>query len=86
MLEVFEKEERPIIRVTDTGIGIPEEDMEHLFEPFYRGRNRDFSQGNGIGMALVERIIKLHKGAISVYSHHDKGTVFTLIIDYLQSD
>ena len=56
------------------------------YEPFYRGRNRDFSQGNGIGMALVERIIKLHKGAISVYSHHDKGTVFTLIFDYLQSD
>ena len=75
-----------LIRFSDTGIGIPEEDMEHLFEPFYRGRNRDFSQGNGIGMALVERIIKLHKGAISVYSHHDKGTVFTLIFDYLQSD
>ena len=74
------------LSVVDTGIGIPEEDMEHLFEPFYRGRNRDFSQGNGIGMALVERIIKLHKGAISVYSHHDKGTVFTLIFDYLQSD
>lgn len=51
-----------LIRFSDTGIGIPEEDMEHLFEPFYRGRNRDFSQGNGIGMALVERIIKLHKG------------------------
>ena len=57
-----------LIRFSDTGIGIPEEDMEHLFEPFYRGRNRDFSQGNGIGMALVERIIKLHKGAISLFT------------------
>lgn len=76
-------EHEVLIRFSDTGIGIPEEDMEHLFKPFYRGKNRSFSQGNGIGMALVERIVKLHNGTISVHSHSGKGTVFTLIFKYL---
>lgn len=72
-----------LIHFSDNGIGISEEDVEHLFEPFYRGKNHNFSKGNGIGMALVDRIIKLHNGTISIHSHRDKGTIFTLTFKHL---
>ncbi|MDR1120136.1 MAG: HAMP domain-containing histidine kinase, partial [Dysgonamonadaceae bacterium] len=67
------------IRFSDTGIGIPPEDMEQLFKPFYRGKNRYFSEGSGIGLTLAERIVKLHGGTVSVDSHPGEGTVFTLV-------
>ena len=71
------------IHFSDTGIGISPEDMRQLFKPFYRGENRHFSAGNGIGMALVERIVKLHGGDITVDSHKGKGTQFTLAFTHV---
>lgn len=71
------------IRFSDTGIGISEEDLERIFKPFYRGENRHFASGNGIGMALVERIVKLHGGAISVDSIQNKGTTFILSFEHI---
>ncbi|MBD8347297.1 sensor histidine kinase [Dysgonomonas sp. HGC4] len=61
---------------SDTGIGIPEDEIEHLFTPFYRGSNKSFTQGNGIGLALVKRVITLHKGSITLTSAVGKGTTF----------
>jgi signal transduction histidine kinase len=72
-----------VVRFTDTGIGIPKEDMELIFKPFYRGHNSHFSTGNGIGMTLVERIIKLHDGTISVDSVQGEGTAFILSFDHV---
>lgn len=66
------------LQFSDTGIGIPENEIEHLFTPFYRGSNKEFAQGNGIGLALVKRVTTLHKGSISIYSTIGKGTTFTL--------
>lgn len=66
------------VRFSDTGIGIPPEDIKLLFKPFYRGKNSSFSQGNGIGLALVDRIVKLHNGTIAVDSHLGKGTTFSI--------
>jgi len=74
---------KAFIRFSDTGIGISPEDMEQLFKPFFRGRNRYFSTGNGIGMTLVERIVKLHNGTISVASQQGEGTVFTLAFEHI---
>lgn len=71
------------IRFSDTGIGIPDEDMKQIFIPFYRGGNHSFSSGNGIGMTLVERIVKLHGGTISVSSRRGEGTVFTLEFEHV---
>ena len=71
------------VRFSDTGIGISDKDMEHLFEPFYRGENRNFSMGHGIGMALVDRIVKLHKCTITVDSRRGQGTVFTLAFEHI---
>lgn len=74
---------RVFVRFSDTGIGIPHQDMELMFRPFYRGKNRHFSAGSGIGMTLVDRIVKLHNGTISVDSNCGEGTVFTLSFAHL---
>jgi len=76
-------ESQVFVRFSDTGIGISREDMEQMFKPFFRGENRYFSAGNGIGMTLVERIVKLHGGTISVNSLQGEGTVFTLAFEHI---
>ncbi len=67
----------------DTGIGIPKADREHIFEAFYRGQNKDFSTGNGIGLSLSQKIIALHQGHISLQSEVNVGTVFQIEIPHL---
>lgn len=61
---------------SDNGIGIPEEDLVNIFKPFYRGRNKEFIDGNGIGLALVSKVITIHKGNVNVKSHIGQGTSF----------
>ncbi len=67
-----------IIIVKDEGIGIPEEDQQHLFEPFFRAHNTGNIPGTGLGLNIVARYIALMKGTISYTSNLDKGTSFTL--------
>lgn len=69
---------RIILCFSDTGIGIPENEIEHLFTPFFRGTNKKYVQGNGIGLALVKRVTILHKGIINIHSVVGKGTTFTV--------
>ena len=68
------------IKVADSGVGIPEDCVEHLFERFYRvdkARSRD-TGGTGLGLAISKNIIVMHKGIINVYSEPGKGTTFTV--------
>lgn len=65
---------------SDNGIGIAQEDLDAVFTPFYRGSNRYFAEGSGIGLALTQRIISLHYGFITVDSQLQKGTIFTIIL------
>ena len=70
------------IKITDSGIGIPEEALSHVFERFYRvdkARSRD-SGGTGLGLAITNSIIQLHNGAIRVYSKPDEGSTFVIRI------
>lgn len=62
----------------DKGIGIPDEDREKIFEPFYRGSNAGSVSGSGIGLPLVNRIIQNHYGTIKVSSEIGKGTTVRL--------
>jgi signal transduction histidine kinase len=57
-----------IIRIIDHGIGITPEDQQLIFTPFYRGNNRNFASGNGIGLALSRKIIEIHNGNIALES------------------
>ncbi|GAB3955897.1 HAMP domain-containing sensor histidine kinase [Spirosoma harenae] len=72
------------LRFIDNGYGIPSADLPHIFEPFYRSENTMTVKGHGIGLALTDRIIELHKGTIKVESVLGKGTTFciTLPIPY----
>lgn len=67
-----------ILNFSDTGIGISENDLKKIFTPFYRGENKPFADGNGIGLYLTQKIIHLHKGNISVQSTQHQGTTFTV--------
>jgi two-component system OmpR family sensor kinase len=66
------------IEVADTGPGIPEEEIPHIFEELYRGQQAKHVEGSGLGLALVQRIIKLHGGVISVLSRDQQGTVMAV--------
>jgi len=68
----------------DQGIGIKPEDLDHIFEPFYRSSTAIAVSGHGIGLSLVDRVAKLHKGTISVTSKVGKGTIFTLTLPTAQ--
>ncbi|MFT9493476.1 HAMP domain-containing sensor histidine kinase [Anaerosolibacter sp.] len=73
--------ETPImVRVTiaDNGEGIAEEDLPHIFERFYKGKNNIHGSGTGIGLALAKVIIENHQGRIAVKSKPGGGTTFTI--------
>ncbi len=78
IVTLFFDDQKIILRFQDHGIGISKTDLDHIFTPFYRGENKDFSIGNGIGLSLTQKIINLHKGTISVVSKQGQGTTFTV--------
>ena len=70
------------VRIQDSGVGIPEELQDKIFERFYRvdkARSRE-TGGTGLGLALTRRAILLHRGSIKVYSKEKEGTTFTIRI------
>jgi signal transduction histidine kinase len=67
-----------IITISDKGIGIAKSDLGKIFQPFYRVNNTNSPGGFGLGLSLSGRIIKLHKGNISVESVPGQGTTFTV--------
>ena len=69
-----------LVEVADSGAGIASEDLSRIFEELYRGSNAHSTEGSGLGLALVNRIVTLHGGQIDVRSRQDgpHGTVFTV--------
>lgn len=70
--------EEIIITVQDKGIGIPEAEVAHIFQPFYRVNDDRIKEGFGLGLSLASRIIKLHKGEIKASSKLGDGSLFTI--------
>jgi len=68
------------VTISDTGIGIPAEDLELVFEPFFRGKNSAQYKGTGLGLSLVKNIIRIHEGTIVLASEVNKGTTITLTL------
>ena len=70
------------LAVRDTGVGIPAHELPYIFERFHRvrgTRSRTY-EGTGIGLALVQELVRLHGGRIEVMSAEDKGTTFTVFV------
>ncbi|ASW73564.1 histidine kinase [Chryseobacterium piperi] len=72
-----------VLNFTDEGIGIPENDLNSIFLPFHRGENKEFADGNGIGLPLTKKIVDLHKGTLTVTSQKNTGTTFTVELPHL---
>lgn len=72
-------------RISDQGIGIPSDDLPHIFEPFKRGSNTGEIDGTGLGMAIVYESLTLLGGSIRVDSVLNEGTTFTVRLPYLRA-
>ena len=69
--------------VSDTGIGIPKEILDKIYEPFFTTKER--GKGTGLGLSMVYGVVKEHKGYISVQSEQNRGTLFTIYLPAARS-
>ena len=77
-------EDQAIVRISDTGPGIHEQDQSRIFERFYKAdksRTRTL-EGSGLGLSIAHKITEMHRGSISVRSAPDEGTEFTVLLPY----
>lgn len=75
------------IQVSDTGFGIPEEELNRIFDRFYRVKNEKtrYINGTGLGLAIVKSIVEAHQGTITVTSKIDQGSTFSVLLPITSS-
>ncbi|WP_341871357.1 ATP-binding protein [Spirosoma oryzicola] len=81
-IQLRQEQDTVVLTVIDTGVGIPEREIPHMFERFHRVENAGgrTHEGTGIGLSLVSELVRLHHGVISVNSAEGKGSTFTVRI------
>jgi signal transduction histidine kinase len=80
-----ERNDRIVITMTDSGVGIAEEDLPMIFDGFYRAESGKAAAGGvGLGLAITRRIIEAHEGSVSVHSELGKGSTFVLSLPVLR--
>jgi two-component system sensor histidine kinase VicK len=82
VVEVKEDGKQLTFIVTDSGIGISAEDVERIFERFYRAKDPRVEKitGTGLGLTLAREVVRLHGGDVTVDSELNKGSTFTLTL------
>ena len=81
-LEAKDQDDSVQIDIKDTGIGIPAEEIEHVFDEFFRASNAKEREkdGTGLGLSIVKQIVERHSGRISVQSQEGQGATFTVVL------
>ncbi len=85
-VRLFSNEKNITVRISDDGPSIPPETIERIFDKFYQGDNSRKTEGNGLGLALVKRIIDLCDGKMSVENLYDGGVCFVVELPYVIGD
>ncbi|MCL5282821.1 MAG: ATP-binding protein, partial [Planctomycetes bacterium] len=85
LVSAYHRDQQLVIKVSDTGYGIPKEDLPKLFSQFFRvHRPGKEIKGTGLGLAIVSKIVAGHGGRIEVESELDQGTTFTIFLPLTQ--
>jgi len=79
-INLYQRDERAIIAIKDTGQGIEEGEIEHIFDRFYRGSKAEKVFGSGLGLAIAKATITIHKGVIEVKSKPKMGSMFVIYL------
>jgi len=81
-LQVEQVDDSVRIRVRDTGVGIPPQQLQHVFHKFYQADNQESTPtaGTGLGLAIAKQIVEAHRGTINVESRLNDGTTFTIVV------
>jgi len=82
VLSIGTTDEHVVIVVKDSGIGIPESELQYIYDPFYRASNTHSFEGYGIGLPLARNIVRQHQGAIVVTSKVNEGTTVRLTFPF----
>ena len=80
VVNLYKNKTQAVVEVTDTGVGIAEKDLDHIFERFYRGSKTAKTLGSGLGLAIASGIIKTHHGEIKVKSKVGEGATFIVTL------
>ncbi len=73
-------QDRTLFAIRDQGIGIPADELHHLFDSFHRASNVGAIAGTGLGLSIVKKSVELHGGSITVSSTLGEGTCFTVVL------
>ncbi|MFR3550205.1 MAG: sensor histidine kinase, partial [Coprobacter sp.] len=80
-IRLFYDSSKKIIEITDHGIGIPQEEINHIFQSFYRASNAREYPGYGIGLSLSLKILSYYGGKVEISSELNKYTTFSIIFE-----
>lgn len=85
-VSLHQRDGRAVFRVQDHGCGMDQQTLEHVFDKFYQGDRAHATEGFGLGLPMVKKIVELHQGLLTVESQVGEGSVFTVALPLRQED